>query len=93
MPNKNSMKAIIKYQIYEITENQGWANGTYVPQKIAKMNVVAPSNPIDPNYIYGQVSGGSTQTLSTTNPNVYNEWYVGAIITCEMEVESAKASA
>lgn len=87
------MKAIIKYQIYEITENQGWANGKYTPQKIAKMNVLAPSDPNDPNYVYGQVSGGSAQTLSTTNPNVFNEWYIGAIVACEMVVEQAKASA
>jgi hypothetical protein len=81
------MKAVIKYQIYEISENNGYHNGKTVPQKIAKMNVVAPLDPNDPNYIYGQVSGGSSQTLSTTNPNVFNTWFVGAIITCEMEVE------
>lgn len=86
------MKAIIKYVINEITENQGWDKGKYVPQKIAKMNVVAPSDPNDPNYIYGQISGGSTQTLSTTNPAVYSTWYIGAVISCEMEVEPAKAS-
>lgn len=80
------MKAVIKYQIYEIAESTGYQNGKTVPQKVAKMNVVAPRDPNDPNYIYGQVSGGSSQTLSTTNPNVYNTWFVGAIITCEMEV-------
>lgn len=86
------MKAIIKYEIYEITEGRGYFNGKTVPQKIAKMNVIsAPKD--DPNYIYGQISGGSSQTLSTTNPNVFNTWYVGAIIVCEMEIEvSATAS-
>lgn len=87
------MKAIIKYQIYEVTENNGYHGGKVVPQKIAKMSVVSPADPNDPNYIYGQISGGSSQTLSTVNPNVYNTWYVGAIITCEMEVEPAKATA
>ena len=87
------MKAIIKYQINEITENTGWHNGMAMPQKVAKMNVVALTDPNDPNYIYGQISGGSTQTLSTTNRAVYNEWYIGAIITCEMTAEPAKATA
>lgn len=84
------MKAVIKYQIFEITENNGYHQGKIVPQKIAKMNVVAPSDPNDPNYIYGQVSGGSTQTLSTTNRAVFDTWSIGAIITCEMEVEQPK---
>jgi len=86
------MKSIIKYQIYEVTENNGWYNGKSVPQKVAKMNVISPSDPNDPNYIYGQISGGSSQTLSTTNPNVYKQWYVGAVITCEMEIEEKPAT-
>ena len=85
------MKAIIKYQIYEIIENNGYDGGKVVPQKVAKMNVVAPYDKNDPNYAYGQLSGGSTQTICTINPNVFNTWYVGAIVTCEMEVEPVKA--
>jgi hypothetical protein len=80
------MKAIIKYEIYEITEGRGWDGQKSVPQKTAKMNVVSAQDKNDPNYIYGQISGGSTQSLSTTNPNVFNTWKVGAIVTCEMEV-------
>lgn len=52
--------------------------------------VVSTQDKNDPNYVYGQVSGGSYQELKTTNPAVYNTWYVGAIITCEMEVTPAE---
>jgi len=81
------MKSIIKYEIYEITECKGWADGKLVPQKNAKMCVVSTQDKNDPNYIYGQVSGGSFQELKTTNPNVYNTWFIGAIVECEMEIK------
>lgn len=82
------MKSIIKYEIHEITECKGYdsTTGKTVPQKNAKMYVVNTQDKNDPNYVYGQVSGGSYQELKTTNPNVFNTWYVGAIVTCEMEV-------
>lgn len=86
------MKSVIKYEIYEITECKGYdpATGKTVPQKNAKMYVVNTQDKDDPNYVYGQVSGGSHQELKTINPNVYNSWYVGAIITQEMEVSVAQ---
>lgn len=84
------MKSVIKYQIYEITECNGYSDGKTVPQKNAKMSVVSTQDKSDPNYVYGQVSGGSYQELKTTNPAVYNQWFVGAIITCEMEVAPAE---
>jgi hypothetical protein len=84
------MKSVIKYEIYEITEGKGYADGKSVPMKIAKMHVVSTQDKNDPNYVYGQVSGGSYQELKTTNANVFNTWFVGAIVTCEMEVEPAK---
>jgi hypothetical protein len=85
---KSAMKSIIKYEIYEITECKGYdhATGKSVPQKNAKMCVVSTQDKNDPNYVFGQVSGGSHQELKTINPNVYNTWFVGAIITQEMEV-------
>jgi hypothetical protein len=60
-----------------------------VPQKNAKMYVVSTQDKNDPNYVFGQVSGGSYQELKTTNPAVYNTWFVGGIVTCEMEVSAA----
>jgi hypothetical protein len=51
------------------------------------MNVVQPNDKNDPNYAYGQLSGGSSQILSTINPNVYKYWFVGAIVSFEFEVE------
>jgi hypothetical protein len=83
------MKTVIKYEIYEITECKGYADGKTVPQKNAKMHVVSTQDKNDPNYVYGQVSGGSYQELKTTNPNVYNTWFVGAIVECEMTVAAA----
>lgn len=85
------MKSVIKYEIYEITECKGYADGKTVPQKNAKMVVVSTQDKNDPNYIYGQVSGGSFQELKTINPNVYNTWYVGAIVSQEMEIENTSA--
>jgi hypothetical protein len=82
------MKSVIKYEIYEITECKGWVDGKVVPQKNAKMQVVMTQDKNDPNYVFGQVSGGSYQELKTTNPNVYNTWYIGAILTCEMDVSA-----
>jgi hypothetical protein len=84
------MKSVIKYEITEITECKGYADGKVVPQKNAKMYVVSTQDKNDPNYVYGQVSGGSFQELKTTNPNVYNTWFVGAIVTQEMEVSPAQ---
>lgn len=86
------MKSVIKYEIYEIIENKGWDGGNTVTQKTAKMIVVNTQNRDDPNYVYGQVSGGSQQSLVTINPNVYNTWYVGAIVTCEMEVAPLRSA-
>lgn len=85
------MKSIIKYQINEIVESQAYDSnaGKVVPQKEAKMSVVYTSDPNDPNYSYGQLSSGSTQSLKTINPDVYNTWRIGAIVTCEMEVAPA----
>jgi hypothetical protein len=54
------------------------------------MYVVSTQDKEDPNYIYGQVSGGSFQELKTINPNVYNTWKVGAIVECEMTVTAAE---
>lgn len=86
------MKSIIKYRISEIVESQGYdgKTGKSVPQKEAKMQVVYTSDPEDPNYSYGQLSSGSTQNLKTINPDVYNTWSVGGIVTCEMEVSAAE---
>jgi len=86
------MKSIIKYQIYKILESKGYdgKSGKMVPQKEAKMHVVYTNNPDDPNYSYGQLSSGSTQSLKTINPDVYNTWQVGAFVTCEMEVAPAE---
>lgn len=86
------MKSVIKYQISEITECVGYDpfTGKSVPQKNAKMQVVSTQDKNDPNYVYGQVSGGSFQELKTINPNVYNTWSVGAIVTCEMEISPAQ---
>jgi hypothetical protein len=84
------MKSVIKYQIYEITECKGWQDGKAVPQKNAKMSVVTTQDKNDPNYVYGQVSGGSYQELKTTNPAVYNTWFVGAIVECEMTVSAGE---
>jgi len=86
------MKSIIKYEIYELTECKGYADGKVVTQKNAKMNVVSTHDKTDPNYVYGQVSGGSHQELKTTNPNVYNTWYVGAIVECEMAIIPIKSN-
>lgn len=82
------MKSVIRYQIQEIVESKGYDSQTqkYVPQKEAKMSVVYTSDPTDPNYAYGQLSSGSTQSLKTINPDVYNTWHVGAIVECEMTV-------
>jgi len=82
------MKSVIRYQINEIVESQGYDGkaGKIVPQKEAKMNVVYTSNPDDPNYTYGHLSSGSTQSLKTINPDVYNAWFVGAIVEQEMTV-------
>lgn len=82
------MKSAIKYRIFEIVEGQGYdgKTGKSVPQKEAKMQVVYTNDPEDPNFIYGQLSSGSTQNLRTINPEVYNTWYVGAIIEQEMTV-------
>lgn len=86
------MKSVIKYEIQEITECKGYdpSTGKTVPQKNAKMYVVNTQDKDDPNYVYGQVSGGSFQELKTINPNVYNTWHVGAIVTQEMEVSTAQ---
>lgn len=86
------MKSIIKYQIQEIIESKGYDNktGKSVPQKEAKMYVVYTNDPEDPNYNYGHLSSGSSQSLKTINPEVYNTWSVGAIVTCEMEVAPAE---
>lgn len=86
------MKSVIKYEICEITECKGYdrTTGKIIPQKNAKMYVVSTQDENDPNYVYGQVSGGSFQELKTTNPNVYNTWFVGAIVECEMTVAPAQ---
>jgi hypothetical protein len=86
------MKTTIKYQINEIVENLGYDSktGKMVPQKEAKMQVVYTSEPSDPNYTYGHLSSGSTQSLKTINPDVYNTWFVGAIVSQEMEVSPAQ---
>lgn len=86
------MKSVIKYQINEIVESQGYDSkaGKIVPQKEARMQVVYTSNPDDPNYVYGSLSSGSTQNLKTINPDVYNTWKVGAIVECEMTVTVAE---
>lgn len=86
------MKSVIKYQISEIVETQAYDSkaGKVVPQKEAKMHVVYTSNPEDPHFVYGQLSSGSTQNLKTINPDVYNTWHIGAIVTCEMEVSPAE---
>jgi hypothetical protein len=81
------MRSVVKYRIDEIIENKyGWDGTKSVVQKEAKMSVVMPTDKNDPNYAYGQLSGGSTHHLKTINPDVYNTWSVGAIVTCEMEV-------
>jgi hypothetical protein len=82
------MKSVIRYQINEIVESQGYdgKTGKMVPQKEAKMNVVYTSNADDPNYTYGHLSSGSTQSLKTINPDVYNTWFVGGIVEQEMTV-------
>lgn len=85
------MKAVIKYEIYEIAENKGWDGNKTVVQKTAKMSVVSTQDKNDPNWVYGNVSGGSTQSLSTINPNVYNQWFIGAIVKQEMEIENNPA--
>lgn len=85
------MKSVIKYEIYEIAETKGYADGKVVPQKTAKMNVVHTIDKDDPNYVYGQVSSGSHQELKTTNPLVFNTWFVGGIITQVMEVSEKPA--
>jgi hypothetical protein len=54
------------------------------------MSVLYTGDPNDPNYTFGQLSSGSSQNLKTINPDVYNTWKVGAIVTCEMEVASAE---
>lgn len=84
------MTAKIKFQIFEISENNGYHEGKTVPQKTAKATVYYAQKG-DPDYIYGQVSGGSTVSLCTVNPNVFNEWFVGAILSCEITVEKAPA--
>jgi hypothetical protein len=86
------VKSTIRYQIYEIVESLGYdsKSGKMVPQKEARMNVVYTSDQNDPNYSYGQLSAGSTQSLKTINPEVYNTWYVGAIVTQEMTVGPAQ---
>jgi hypothetical protein len=86
------MKSVIKYQINEIVESQAYDSkqGKIVPQKEAKMSVLYTGDPNDPNYTFGQLSSGSSQNLKTINPDVYNTWKVGAIVTCEMEVASAE---
>lgn len=83
-----TVKSTIKYQINEIVESLGYDSGSgkMVPQKEAKMNVIYTSDKEDPNYSYGQLSSGSTQSLKTINPEVYSTWYVGAVVTQEMEV-------
>lgn len=85
-------KSVIKYQIASIKEVNGYDSrtGKSCIQKEAEMWVVATQDQNDPNYVYGQVSGGSTQTLKTINPDVYNTWSVGAIVSCEMEVSTAQ---
>lgn len=86
------MKSVIKYQISEIVESLGYDSQTGKPvlQKEAKMNVVYTNNPEEPNFVFGRLSSGSSQSLKTINPEVYNTWYVGAIVTCEMEVSVAE---
>lgn len=81
------MKSTIKYRIDQIVESLHYDGKS--TQKEAKMSVVYASDPNDPNYSYGQLSSGSTQSLKTINPEVYNTWYVGAMVTCEMEVATA----
>lgn len=78
------MKSVIKYVINEIIESKHY-DGKSI-QKEAKMSVVYTHDPNDPNYAYGQLSAGSTQSLKTINPDVYNAWYVGAIVEQEMTV-------
>lgn len=80
------MKSVIKYKIDSITESLHYDGKSIA--KEAKMSVVCTSDPNDPNYNYGQLSSGSTQSLKTINPDVYNTWHVGAIVTCEMEVSA-----
>jgi len=84
------MKSVIKYRIDEIVENNwGWDGNKSVKQKEAKMSVVMPADKEDPNYAFGSLSGGSTHHLKTINPAVYDQWFVGAIITCEMTVSES----
>lgn len=84
----NHMKSIIKYKIIEIAESQSFdaSAGKLAIQKEARMQVMYCHDPNDPNFVYGQISSGSIQTLRTINPAVYNTWYIGAIVTCEMEI-------
>lgn len=82
------MKSVIKYRINEIIENLHYDGKS--TQKEAKISVVYTSDPNDPNYSFGQLSSGSTQSLKTINPEVYNTWFVGATVTCEMEVSPAQ---
>jgi hypothetical protein len=86
------MKSVIKYRINEIVETQAYDSniGKTVPQKEAKMSVIYTSNPQDPDYCYGQLSSGSTQSLKTINPDVYKTWQVGGVVTQEMEVSPAE---
>jgi hypothetical protein len=80
------MRSVIKYQIKEIVESLHYDGKTIA--KEAKMAVVYSGDPNDPNYSYGQLSSGSTQSLKTINPEVYNTWFVGAIVECEMTVSA-----
>lgn len=82
------MKSVIKYRIAEIVESLHYDGKTIA--KEAKMAVVYSHDPNDPNYSYGQLSSGSTQSLKTINPDVYNTWYVGAIIEQEMTLVPAQ---
>jgi hypothetical protein len=82
------MKSVIKYRIDEIIERLHYDGKS--TQKEAKMSVVYSHDPNDPNYNYGQLSSGSTQSLKTINPDVYNTWKVGAIVECEMTVTAAE---
>lgn len=82
------MKSVIKYRIDEIIEKLHYDGKS--TQKEAKMSVVYASDPNDPNYAYGQLSSGSTQSLKTINPDVYNTWKVGAIVECEMTVAAGE---
>lgn len=84
------MKSVIKYVIEEITETKGYDSltGNMVVQKEAKMRTLFTSDPNDPNFVYGHLSSGSSQVLKTINPEVYNTWYVGAEVTCEITVSA-----